>query len=198
MRKTWICLWCSMAVTISFLLACTGGKQNSCEENVKDSIAEALPDTAFYGHLGEGTGMSCLELVTDGGDTLVLNKTDERTGTLGRILGEIANYTDRYAITTCDDNQSVSVALNISQLLQKNWQSDVDGQSGFRLEADGKAYPISEKQMYKEWSLYNCNLVLTQKDESMKSDTLTVLELSPDSLVLQNPQGGKTETFHSI
>ncbi len=195
MRKARICLWFSMAAAASFLLACTGGKQKPCEEGVKDSIAGALPDTAFYGHLGEGTGMSCLELVTDGGDTLVLNKTDERTGDLGRILGEIANYTDRYAITTCDDNQSVCVALNISQMLQKKWQSDTDRQRGFRLEADGKAYSLSGKRVYKGWSLCNCDLVLAQE---VGNDTLAVLELSPDSLVLQGRKGGEIEVFHSI
>ena len=111
------------------------------------------------------------------------------------IKGEIANYTDRYAITTCDDNQSVCVALNISQMLQKKWQSDTDRQRGFRLEADGKAYSLSGKRVYTGWSLCNCDLVLAQE---VGNDTLAVLELSPDSLVLQGRKGGEIEVFHSI
>ena len=133
MRKGLIYPLLSMAVAASLLAGCTGGQQSKDYMEENDSVTVYPPDTAFYGHLGEGTGMSSLELITDDGDTLALNKTNEKTGEPGRILGEIANYTDQYAITTCDDNQSVNVALNINQLAQRKWQSDTDKQHGFQL-----------------------------------------------------------------
>lgn len=162
------------------------------------------PDSAFYGHLGEGTGMSCLELITDGGDTLALNKTNEKTGEPGRILGEIANYTDQYAITTCDDDQSVNVALNINQLAQRKWQSDTDGRHGFQLEMNGKARPLATGQYkYDQWSLYNCSLILLRESEGIhgagtRNDTLDILKLTPDSLVLQSKRKNIPEKFHRI
>ena len=121
------------------LAGCMGNRDKGNDYMEEDSIRISnVPDTAFYGHLGDGTGMSCLQLVTNEGDTLVLNKTDEKSGEDGRILGEIANYTDQFAITTRDDNQSISVALNINQLAQ-SWQSQTDSLHGFSLLPDGKA-----------------------------------------------------------
>lgn len=172
------------------------------EEN--DSVTVYPPDTAFYGHLGEGTGMSSLELITHDGDTLALNKTNEKTGEPGRILGEIANYTDQYAITTCDDNQSVNVALNINQLTQRNWQSDTDKQHGFQLEMNGKARSLSAGTYhYNQWSLYNCKLILLQESEGVhgtatRNDTLDILKLTPDSLILQSSRKKIPEKFHRI
>ena len=193
-----------LAFTAAFMYGCANGQQSTSDKEDNDTVVASLPDTAFYGHLGESTGMSSLELITDGGDTLCLNKTNEKTGDLGRILGEIANYTDRYAITTCDDNQSVDVALNIDQLAHKGWQSDTDGQNGFRLDMDGKASPLSgQSYKYKQWSLYNCQLVLLQESKGtqgneMRSDTLEILKLTPDSLILQDTHKALPERFHSI
>ena len=147
MRKGLIYPLLSMAVAASLLAGCTGGQQSKDYMEENDSVTVYPPDTAFYGHLGEGTGMSSLELITDDGDTLALNKTNEKTGEPGRILGEIANYTDQYAITTCDDNQSVNVALNINQLAQRKWQSDTDKQHGFQLEMNGKARSLATGPM---------------------------------------------------
>ena len=191
MRKGLIYPLLSMAVAASLLAGCTGGQQSKDYMEENDSVTVYPPDTAFYGHLGEGTGMSSLELITDDGDTLALNKTNEKTGEPGRILGEIANYTDQYAITTCDDNQSVNVALNINQL-------------GFQLEMNGKARSLATgPYKYNQWSLYNCKLILLRESEGVhgaetRNDTLDILKLTPDSLVLQSNRKNIPEKFHRI
>ena len=146
MKKCLIFPLLSTAMAAITLAGCIDkGKQGNSymEEQDPAMAAGNIPDTAFYGHLGEGTGMSCLQLVTDGGDTLILNKTDEKSGADGLILGEIANYTDRFSITTCDDNQSVSVALNVTQLA-KEWRSKDEKDHGFSLMAEGRAKALPE------------------------------------------------------
>lgn len=204
MKKSLIYPLLSIALSATSCTGCMDSPQNNGKEETErnDSVSVLLPDTAFYGHLGEGTGMSCLELVTENGDTLVLNKTDEQTGDLGRILGEIANYTDRYAVTTRNDRQSVLIALNVSQLVQRDWTSDADSLQGFRLDEDGKAHATAGgKQTDKLWNLYNCQLVLQGEDGSGKAatqrqDTLDILELTPDSLVLRDIHTRNIEKYH--
>ena len=216
MRKGLIYPLLSMAVAASLLAGCTGGQQSKDYKEEKDSVTVFFFVLfffvflgvgfclAFYGHMGEGTGMSSLELITADGDTLALNKTNEKTGEPGRILGEIANYTDQYAITTCDDNQSVNVALNINQLAQRKWQSDTDKQHGFQLEMNGKARSLATgPYKYNQWSLYNCKLILLRESEGIhgaetRNDTLDILKLTPDSLVLQSSRTSIPEKFHRI
>lgn len=204
MKKSLIHPLVFMAAAAGLWAGCFDGQQGGGQKEAGRSETETTvaPDTAFYGHLGEGTGMSCLELVTESGDTLVLNKTDERTGDPGRILGEIANYTDRYAITTRNDGQSVLVALNVSQLVQREWASDADSLHAFRLEADGKAQALPAGTHEEgEWGLYNCQLVLQEghrlkTEGKTRKDTLDILELTPDSLVLQDARTHVVERFH--
>lgn len=188
----------------NFLISgCNGNSQTSEYLSADDSVAIHTPDTAFYGHLGEGTGMSCLELITDAGDTLVLNKTDEDSGEDGLILGAIANYTDRFSIVTRNDNQSVMIALNINELEQK-WQSGTNQEKGFYLNTDGTAKSLSEGQYkYNKWALSNCQLIMLRESEGThgsetRNDTLDILELTPDSLVLQKIHSNTSETFYHI
>lgn len=204
MKKSLIYPLVFMVAATGLWTGCFDGQQGGGQKETEKSETgmTVAPDTAFYGHLGEGTGMSCLELVTESGDTLVLNKIDERTGDPGRILGEIANYTDRYAITTRNDGQSVLVALNVSQLVQREWASDADSLYSFRLDADGKAQILpAGKHENGEWGLYNCQLVLQESsrlktEEKTRKDTLDILELTPDSLVLQDTHTHSVERFH--
>lgn len=204
MKKSLIHPLVLMVAAAGLWAGCFDGQQDAGQKEAgrSETGTAVAPDTAFYGHLGEGTGMSCLELVTESGDTLVLNKTDERTGDPGRILGEIANYTDRYAVTTRNDGQSVLVALNVSQLVQREWASDADSLHAFRLEADGKAQALpAGKHEDGEWGLYNCQLVLQEghrlkTEGKTRKDTLDILELTPDSLVLQDARTHAVERFH--
>ena len=55
MRKGLIYPLLSMAVAASLLAGCTGGQQSKDYMEENDSVTVYPPDTAFYGHLGEGT-----------------------------------------------------------------------------------------------------------------------------------------------
>lgn len=188
---------------ITSISGCTGGQQSSEYMETDDSLAIQTPDTAFYGHLGEGTGMSCLELITGKGDTIVLNKTDEDSGEDGLILGAIANYTDSFSIVTRNDNQSIRIALNINDLEQK-WQSMTDKKNGFYLNHDGTAKALSQEQYkYNKWTLCNCQLIMLKETEGIhgsetRNDTLAILQLTTDSLVLQPIHSDNSETFYHV
>lgn len=176
------------------------GRQQKTVEERDTMQVTVIPDTAYYGHLGESTGMSTIQLVTWEGDTLVLNKTNEKNGDPCIILGEIANYTDTFAVTTLNDRESVGVMLNISQML-RTWTAGKKGKDGFTLEKDGYIRPLSANRYnYKEWTLSNCHLILVPETADTlgnTSDTLDIVELTPDSLVLRRAGATVTEVFYS-
>lgn len=171
-------------------------------ENECDSTIILPADEAVYGHLGEGTGMSVLEFITNDGDTLELTKTNEETDEDGIILGEIANYTDQYAVITANDNQSIDIVLNVSQLA-RSWQSAVNKGKGITLMTDGKtkALPGNDSCQYDRWGLYNCKLVLENTGETdlkFRCDTFDILSLTLDSLTVRNVANKTTETFYPL
>lgn len=190
-----------MTATLLLQTGCMGGQQSNDYMEDIDSVITTLPDTALYGHLGESTGMSVLELITEDEETFMLNKTDEETGNPGLILGDIRNYTDQYAVIRNSNLQSVRIALNINQLIGK-WQSATDSLHYFQLHTDGKAKASPSAQYkYNLWSLCNCKLVLLKEFEGehgseTQSDTMDILELSADTLTLHNSKTDKIEKFH--
>lgn len=205
MKKSliFLVLFSSMISTTFFSCKDNQNKKGDSAVEQNDSSAIYPADEAVYGHLGEGTGMSCLEFITNEGDTLELNKTDETTGKDGIILGEIANYTDQYAVVTSKDSQSVAIALNVNQLM-RGWQSSSDSRKGMRLIINGDVRPINEKDSceYNKWELCNCKLVLESIPQSdnkpVKSDTINILSLTLDSMTLQYVQTQKKETFYPV
>ena len=180
------------------------GSQNGGQTGENDTTVVSVPDTALYGHLGEGTGMSCLELITDSQDTLVLNKTDEQTGEDGLILGEIANYTDRFSVVTDRDTLNIRIALNIDMLTERLWQSTADSRRGFCLKSDGAVEtPAGQTDAYRRWTLCNCQLLLHDGDADAagrtdRCDTMDILSLTRDSLTLRNIHSAQPESFQRI
>lgn len=83
-----------------------------------------MPQDAIWGHLGEATGMSVLEFITDSGDTLYINKESEITGHAGVIYGSVRNYTDRFCITTTDGGSTLMKAVNITEM-QDLWAENI-------------------------------------------------------------------------
>lgn len=83
-----------------------------------------MPENALWGHLGEGTGMSMLEFITDKGDTLYIKKESEITGKPGVIYGSIRNYTDRFCLTTTDGGETLVKAVNVTEM-QELWTENV-------------------------------------------------------------------------
>lgn len=128
------------AAAVLFSLASCHDKTQG-DENKRDSIDSiapagpsvdtllviTMPDNCIWGHMGEDTGMSVLEFITDDGDTLYINKTNDRTGEDGIIQGSIRNYTDRFCITVTDDSTNLIKAVNVTEL-QEIWAENKDGE----------------------------------------------------------------------
>ena len=128
------------AAAVLFSLASCHDKTQG-DENKRDSIDSiapagpsvdtllviTMPDNCIWGHMGEDTGMSVLQFITDDGDTLYINKTNDRTGEDGIIQGSIRNYTDRFCITVADDSTNLIKAVNVTEL-QEIWAENKDGE----------------------------------------------------------------------
>ena len=183
-------LW-SVSVVIMMLAVGCKDKKSSDSAAGNESLCSStvLPDSTIYGILGEATGMSCIQLITESGDTLVLNKESEYTGEAGRIVGSIENYSDRFAIVATEDTQSIRIAINLTQLAQA-WNSDSDQKNNFTLLPDGTFQSTAKEGMgFHKWSIHNGMLVFhsekTSKPSSqIEADTLDILKLSNDSLVV--------------
>lgn len=150
------------------------------EQNTDTATVAVQADTALYGHLGESTGMSSFELITDHRDTLELSKCDEKTEVCGEIRGEIRNYTDRYAVLVNADTTAIVEAVNVTQLMGK-WQQHAYGAKYIAL--------TDAEQAEKTWSLCNCRLVI-------KADTFSIVMLNSDSLGLVQSTSPDTVLYY--
>lgn len=199
MRKR-TALYSVVGLALAALAGCEERKSTPVEPVAEKDSVYTVPDSTLYGRLGEGTAMSCLEFITEDGDTLMLNKMSEYTGRYGEILGTIENYTDRFGITTTDNNESVGTAINVTQLAQ-TWKSVENRENGFRLDEGGKASPLSDaSQQYSAWQLHNGRLLLYAKvmgeyGEEMRTDTATILCLDMDSLILRD-RNNQVHKYH--
>lgn len=142
-----------------------GGQQES------DTLVTTKADSTLWGRMGNGTGMSALEFITEQGDTLELYRTDPYTGDDGMLRGEIRNTEDRFAVTISADQESMRTAVNVTQL-EEVWKK-------------------AETAPYEEWQMWNGKLLLSSKQKQEvgtmnRIDTVDILWLDRDSLVIQN------------
>ena len=131
-------------VTIS-LCAC-GGSNKEKDNSVKNDSIEAdsslntVPnweerDSTIYGR-ADGFGMSSFTLIGKDGTEYDIALTDDESGNhYGTIYGDREEGAD-YAMTTRDDDENLSVLINLSQL---------------------KRFPIHYK-------IYNCHVILISED----------------------------------
>ena len=176
-----------------YFTSCNGKKEKADAVQSSTTSTDALiPDTALYGKLGEGTGMSCIEIITDEGDTLTLNKTNETTGEAGILLGGTEHYDDPLTITTDANKERILTLVNLRTLTGK-WQ-DSSSKNTLKLENNGKASAICNGKTYNRWRMWNAHLLLdtpTEKTGEQECDTFEIRELNQDSLVIK----GKDSTF---
>lgn len=177
-----------------FTGSCTkSNKKSGLEKDTATVVAKkaATTDSTMYATLGEGTGMSVVELVTDKGDTLYLTKDNEETGQSALIIGDI-EYGNRYAFTMNKEQESLVSLVNMTQLAHM-WIQPIpgmEGQQGFSLKSDGSAESINMSTLqYQKWRIFNGKLVLYMRSignrESFNtSDTVGINLLSDDSLII--------------
>lgn len=187
-------------IYISLFLIIAGMSFQSCKDKenhtapVQDSVPKQetiIADTALYGRLGESTGMSCVEIITNQGDTLTLNKVNEHTGEAGLLLGGTEHYNDALTITTDANKESIITLVNINTLCRK-WFCKTDSLS-LSLQEDKLVKSDWKEKDYTSWTMCNANLVLNNKE--FVSDTFSIQSLNQDSLIIRGKQN--TIKFYS-
>lgn len=185
-----------ISLSLFTLLLATGMCFYSCNKKAgNEKQAQSLtsskdvltPDTALYGSMGEGTGMSCVEIITHTGDTLTLNKINEQTGYAGTLLGGTEHYGDSLTITTDSNRENIITLVNI-KTLTKEWQTNPDSIT-LKLNPDGSIHLKRNGKQWNHWKMWNTQLILGQQKEGELSecDTFEIRELNQDSLVIANP-----------
>ena len=175
-------------LAILCLASCKKEKTAETDETPVSPVEQepsALPDSTLWGHLGEDTGMSTLQFITDQGDTLELYRTNPYTGEDGRLVGEVRNYSDRFAITLSPEYEALLTAINATQLTQ-TWTTD-EGELDIR----GDGTVNSQTLPYSGWKLWNGHLlfatVVQQEYGTVtRIDTLDIVSLDDDSLIVRN------------
>lgn len=175
------------------MLVLTGCKQEQTAESATDSdtLVAVVNDSTLWGHLGTDTGMSALEFITDEGDTLELYRTDPYSGQDGILTGEIRNFTDRFAVTISNDGETMRTAINATQLAN-TWKTD---KGTIDIHENGTI--SSEGLPYDGWKLWNGHILLSSQQQQEygiinRVDTMDIMLLSNDSLVIRNPFGQTT------
>lgn len=170
---------------------CTQKPATNTTDTLDSLPFDTIVDSTLWGHMGEGTAMSVVEFITEAGDTLYLPKTNEQTGEDADMMGDIRNYSDRFAITIKgsleDEFTSIATCINVSEMMGP-WRS---GTNTLTLYVDGHADQKGGE--YNGWKIRNGHLVLTGKvnteyGATERSDTMTILYLDEDSLHLLTPQ----------
>lgn len=157
--------------------------QNVVEEDTV--VVTIVPDSTLWGRLGEDTGMSTLQFITNRGDTMDIYRTNQYTGEDGLLLGEIRDLKDRFAITVAADGESLLTAVNVSQLMQL-WQTE---KGRMTIENDGTV--TSQDLPYRSWQLWNGHILLTSTQQTeystvSRTDTMDIVTLDRDSLIIRD------------
>ncbi len=180
MRKLILALGILAAVSWSV----TGCNSNGHQAQAEDSAVvatDSVVDSTVYGVCGAGTTMHNVELVTDGGDTLVYLVDDADSASQcvqgGLLVG------DRLAIMGgkgADGERVAQKVINLTTLLGK-WTS-LD--KNFEILEGGlvKSNIAAESHPWTDWKILNGQLLLNQ-------DTFDIDRLGADSLYLENGSG---------
>lgn len=167
-----------IAISVLFALFSCTEKQKK-QAPAPEIVAEEVLDTAAYGICGEGTSMHSLVLVTDNDGTLnlAINDDEETPCVLGglmngdRLTATYSKTAEGYVATKVIN---LTTMMGLWTSLDKNFEMYEDGSIKSNVSAETKSYTA--------WNMCNGNLILN-------TDTFTVLELGPDSMMLENNSG---------
>jgi len=169
-----------MFAAASMFVGCNDKKSASSDEMQDSLVMDSIEvvDSTVYGRCGDGSAMHTLELITDKGDTMLLNVNLD---SVPNVKGGMA-VGDRMAVILEKDEDGEDQAktvLNLTTLLGK-W-SALD--KSFEIQEGGVVISEHvERNPYTEWKICNGKLVLS-------SDTFDIYELWTDSLMLENDKG---------
>lgn len=183
MKKTVLAL---MAVA-TIMIGCKNVEKRVPFEEV--NVDYILKDSTIYGFCGQRSDASILELITDAGDTLLINVEAARDQKL--VLGEYTTGDEMAVVPNVDSTAAVMV-VNRSTLYG-NWvmPNPIDGSSetGISLQKGGTAEGIDQTTIvYRSWRLFNGQLkILADRDDGIGSEdelVFKIKELTNDILTL--------------
>lgn len=194
-----VCLCLMRWITVKQQAALDDADTLAVERLASQQTERVAAVRTVVGRIGDGTGMSCIEFITLDGDTFMLSKVSEYTGEEAQLLGTLSVSLDNiYQADLTDQDEALSTAVNLTEL-RTQWLHD--GQ-GFVLAADSSCVPVpAQNNGYKHWHLQGSNLVITREvsHESGTTevlDTLRIVSLTPDTLLLQTPLGNTIAYTH--
>ena len=186
----------SIVASVILMMAACGGKTEKVPFDNGDSSDVANADPTIYGICGDASAMNTLQLITDMGDTLIIDISDAQEN--GKVLGGI-QVGDRMAVLPNDDKSAAVLVINQATLLG-NWvmPNPLDGSDelGITIKEGGIAEGIDQSTLnYKTWRLTRGKLeiVLVREGGSEEDEVYLydIVKLGADSLVYKDAE----ETF---
>lgn len=177
----------TMLAALLLLTGCIEKSKNVPFEEL--NIGSVVVDTMIYGFCSRGSNFNTLQLVTDAGDTLMLNVQPAREDSM--VIGSY-NVGDELAVTVNADTTAATMVVN-KTALQGNWvmPNPIDGDSymGISIQKGGTVESIDQSMIiYKSWRLFNGKLlfVLTREDGigNDEEESYTIRRLTKDSLII--------------
>jgi hypothetical protein len=192
MKKIGIILM--VAATVLTMGSC-GNKTAAVPFDNGDSANQSV-DSTLYGICGEATSMNMLQLITDTGDTLMLDISyaQERNHVFGGL-----QTGDRMAVMPNTSATEATIVINQSTLLG-NWvmPNPIDGSDevGISIKEGGVAESIEQGSIiYRTWRLVKGRLeIVLVRDGATDVEELNIYDiqkLTADSLVYSDSE----ETF---
>lgn len=199
MRKL---VFLSVALAAVMLLSCGGGRHQAEREEDTVDVNDLIRDHTLYGLCGGVPSASQLKVITDNGDTLLLNTESARKD--GKLFGAVRPG-DRLALMINRDKTEALEVININYLLGDWVMPDpLDGadEVGIRIKDGGVAESIEMTNItYRTWRIFNGKLEITSiregGTESEETNYFDIIKLSQDTLIyktIDKPQD-ETETF---
>ena len=192
MKKIGIILLVAAAV---LTMGSCGNKTQKMPFDNGDSANMSI-DSTLYGICGEATSMNMLQMLTDTGDTLMLDISNANEKE--RVFGGL-QVGDRMAVVPNEDMTSAKIVINQTTLLG-NWvmPNPIDGSDevGISIKEGGVAESIDQGTIiYRTWRLVKGHLeIVLVRDGANDVEELNIydiLKLTADSLVYKDSE----ETF---
>ncbi len=192
MKKIGIILLVAAAV---LTMGSCGNKTQKVPFDNGDSANMSI-DSTLYGICGEATSMNMLQMLTDTGDTLMLDISNANDNE--QVFGGL-QVGDRMAVVPNEDMTSAKIVINQTTLLG-NWvmPNPIDGSDevGISIKEGGVAESIDQGTIiYRTWRLVKGHLeIVLVRDGANDVEELNVydlLKLTTDSLVYKDSE----ETF---
>ena len=190
MKKIWIVVMLVAAVVMT-MSSCGGKTQQVPFDNGDSTDMSAMQDPTIYGVCGEGSAMNTLQIVTDLGDSIVLDLNYAREN--NQVFGGL-QAGDRMAVVPNSKKTEALIVVNQVDLLG-NWvmPNPLDGSDevGFRIKEGGILEGIEQSSLtFKTWRLVRGKLetvaVREGGGEEEEVNIYDLVKLTPDSLILKD------------